>query len=261
LETLVEELEQTSNQQTETITNHEHHNKGSFWGYTGLIGLLTLGLGLPLIKKAKSMSLWASRNKKQSQTLLTLSHIGLGATGFYLGNQLAGEGILSSELTSQILFGTASIATALYPSRKKKTGLFKYSFFKAKMFSLFLALTGFALMMNVGNNWAENKHNAASPIEVVSNFEASEHNNTVVMNNDEPERVVLRILGTIGVVILSIILLYIVAIFSCMLACSNMGALAVVVLLGGLAGTIFLAVFLLKSIWKRKPKKDLSFSS
>jgi hypothetical protein len=261
LDEFIESINHESIQQTEAVGKMSSKNKGLLTGLAGLMGLFTLALGIPLIKKTKSLSLWASRNKKQSQTFLTLSHIGLGASGFFLGNQLADAGILTSELSSQLLFGAAGIATALYPVRKKKSGFLKYSFLKAKMFSLFLAFTGFALMMNVGNNWAENKHNAESPVEVVSSLEAPEHNNTVVIDNDEPERVVLRILGTIGVVLLSIILLYIVAIFSCALACSNMGALAVVVLLGGLAGTIFLAIFLLKSIWKRKPKKDLGFSA
>lgn len=69
-----------------------------------------------------------------------------------------------------------------------------------------------------------------------------------------------KVIATIGVLLLSLILVYLVGILSCSLSCNGQITLSYMVLIGGLGLVAFLAVSLLKTIHRKKsvdPKPDL----
>jgi len=235
-----------------------------FLFFSGLLMALTIFSFLPSFSRPNKLSFWAKNNSRKAQGIILTSHAAIGTFGLYLGNKLTEHEIITSDISTNLLFGLASVTTFLYPVRNVFTGLFKTSHKKQKLFSLLLTLSGFLLLVNVGNRSSAEKD--FSPVtasliyemtayEVVPGF-SNQASNAVTYNNTnapkyEPWEIVGNVLLTILALVGFLALLYIVAFFTCALACNGQEALSATVAITGGTLSVYLLIIAFKAIWKK----------
>jgi len=163
----------------------------------------------------------------------------------------------------------------LYPVKNTSIKLFKHSYLRQKAFDLALAISGFMLMVNAGNdpgmrasltsmvsfnsheqqnmNMVNAHKQAPGQLLYYQNEKQVQDEQTAAQKKEKTRKISLTILAVLGAVVLGFLL----AAAACGLACNGMEALAYVVGIGGGILLITLAFLAIKSIWHPKNKKRI----
>ncbi|MBL0340812.1 MAG: hypothetical protein IPP71_07760 [Bacteroidetes bacterium] len=241
------------------ISNHSHPNKKQhdswFLAFAGAIALLLNFTFKPFIPRTRKIGYWSLNNRKVARGLHFIAHTLLAGCGLFIGKQLHELGILTSDVTTFSLAAFTSLVALLYPVRKHKSGLFKNTYAKQKLFALTMVLCGFSLFINIGDRYAENDWKygiGVSSNRQIANATFSSTSSSISQTyhqQDKTKEVVL----TVVTCLVSLLLTFLIAAGSCGLACSGQEGLSVVVLVIGIPALILGTVAVVKSIWK--PKK------
>jgi hypothetical protein len=117
-----------------------------------LAGLIPLAAIKATPKLAENISFRAAMNPWKTRFMFAGIQIALGAAGLLLGKRLADNGIHLSDLSRDLLLGAFLTSSVLYPVRNTSIKLIKHSYLRQKAFDLALAISGFMLMVNAGND-------------------------------------------------------------------------------------------------------------
>ena len=240
-----------------------------------LAGLIPFAAIKAKPKLARSISFWTAMNPWKTRFMYAGIQIALGGSGFLLGKQLVENGIQFSDLSKDLLLGVFLTSSLLYPVRYTSVKLFKHSYLRQKAFDLALALSGFMLMVNAGNNpeWTSSLMN-------MINLKGNEQSNVTMLidHSQTPKQLVyfqngnllqdekpvpqnrergpgINILLTILAVLAALGLAYLLVLAACGLSCNGMEGLAYLVGIGGGLLLIGLAIWVIKSIWHPKHKR------
>ena len=240
-------------------------------------GLIPLAAIKASPKLASNISFWAAMNPWKTRFMFAGIQIALGTAGVMLGERLADNGIHFSDLSRDILVGAFLTSSLLYPVKYSSINFFKHSYLRQKAFDLALALSGFMLMVNAGNDPGMR----ASFTNMV-NFKGHEQQNVNMLNynSQKPKQLLyypndkqlqdeqtapqkketsrgLKILYTVLAVLAALVLGCLLAAAACGLSCNGMVGLAYLVGIGGGILLIGLAIGVIKSIWHPKYKKRI----
>jgi hypothetical protein len=216
-------------------------------------------------------------NPWKTRFMFAGAQIALGTSGFLLGEKLADTGVHFSALSWDLLLGSFLFSSLFYPTRNTSINFFKHTYLRQKAFDLALAISGFMLMVNTGND----PGTRASFVKMV-NFNGYERQNVNITDNQNPaptqllyhqsdkqlqdEQTVVRkkgrskgdnILLTSLAVLAALVLGFIVAAAACSLSCNGMEGLAVLTGIGGGLLVLVLAIWAIKSIWHPKQKNRI----
>ena len=242
-----------------------------------LAGLIPLAAIKGSPKLSANISFWAAMNPWKTRFMFAGIQIALGTAGVLLGEKLADNGILFSDLSRDLLLGTFLTSVMLYPVKHTSIKLFEHSYLRQKTFDLALAISGFMLMVNAGNDPGMR----ASFTNMV-NFKGHEQQNVNMLNynSQTPKQLLyypndkqlqdeqtapqiketsrgLKILYTVLAVLAALVLGCLLAAAACGLSCNGMVGLAYLVGIGGGILLIGLAIGVIKSIWHPKHKKRI----
>jgi len=265
-----------NNTKSDKSQNIPFHKSGSFILMMAILaGLIPFGAIKATPNIARNISFWTAMNPWKTRFMYAGIQIALGSSGFLLGKQLAENGIQFSDLSKDLLLGVFLTSSLLYPVRYSTVKLFKHSYLRQKAFDLALALSGFMLMVNAGNNpqWT-------SSLTSMINLKGNEQSNVNMLNehSQTPKQLVyyqdvnqlqveepvpqkrerslgMNILLTALAVLAGLGLAYLLAAAACGLACNGMEGLAYLVGIGGGLLLIGLAIWVIKSIWHPKHKR------
>ncbi|MGC1390509.1 MAG: hypothetical protein WA816_05685 [Bacteroidales bacterium] len=225
---------------------------------------------------SRNISRWATINPWKTRFLITGIHILTGTAGIILGKKLADSGTHFTELSKNLSIAVFLTSSLLYPVRKSQTKLFKHTYLRQKTHDLALFLSGFMLIVNIGNHYSELNPSFASLLGTRNFKQQQEH---VSSNNIQvPYQLVFyksenqsqdgssvhqkKELGDWAKFFLTILAIavacglgYGLAVLSCSIACSGSQGLAVVVGIGGLVAIIALLFWALRSIFSPKHKE------
>ena len=243
----------------------------------GLIPLIALKASPDL---AANVSFWAAMNPWKTRFMFAGIQIGLGTAAFLLGESLAFNGIHFSDLSRDLLAGAFLTSSLLYPVKHAPVSFLRHSYLRQRAFDLTLAISGFMLLVNAGNDPGAR----ASFTKLVS-FNGYERQNVNMLNdhNQAPEKLIyyqnnkqlqyeqiaprkkeaskgMKTLYTILAVIGAVALGFLVAAASCSLSCNGMQGLAALVGIGGGVLIVVLAILVIKSIWNPRRVKRIKTS-
>jgi hypothetical protein len=240
-------------------------------------GLIPLAAIKASPKLASNISFWAAMNPWKTRFMFAGIQIAMGTAGVLLGERLADNGIHFSDLSRDLLVGAFLTSSMLYPVKYSSINFFKHSYLRQKAFDLALALSGFLLMVNAGNDPGMR----ASLTNMVS-FKGHEQQNLNMLNynSQKPKQLLyypndkqlqneqtapqkketsrgLKSFYTVLALLAALALGFLVAAAACGLSCNGMVGLAFLVGIGGGGLVIAFAVWLIKSIWHPKHKKRI----
>ncbi len=242
-----------------------------------LAGLIPLAAIKSSPKLAADISFWAAMNPWKTRFMFAGTQIALGTVGFMLGVKLADNGVHFSALSWDLLLGSFLFSSLLYPTKNGSINFFKHTYLRQKAFDLALAISGFMLMVNTGND----PGTRASFVRMV-NFKGHEQQNVNILNNQNPapsqllyhqsdrqlqneqtvvpkkerskgDNILLTTLAVLGALVLG----FIVAAAACSLSCNGMEGLAVLTGIGGGVLVVVLAIWAIKSIWNPKQRNRI----
>jgi hypothetical protein len=206
-------------------------------------------------KRAKRISTWASKNPWKARGIITATHVGIGLSALFIGNQLSEQGMMMSGSSKYAVLSALTAAIFLYPSGYSEKG-----YLMRKMCDVVLFTSGVALMIQVGDQYSStvlyrSQDTVAS--HTITNNDYS-HSPVVKLPSQEPvkkKNLVGKIFLTLLAVGIFVGLTGLLAILSCNIACSGSEAAAAVVGIGGEIGLLALLVFMIKSIFGKAGKK------
>ena len=240
-----------------------------------LAGLIPLAAIKATPKLAENISFRAAMNPWKTRFMFAGIQIALGAAGLLLGKRLADNGIHLSDLSRDMLMGAFLTSSLLYPVRHTSVKLLKHSYLRQKAFDLALAISGFMLMVNAGNDPGMrasltsmvsfnnheqqnvnmlNAHSQASKqLVYYQNDKQLQDEQTATQKKEKSRKIGLTILAVLGALVLGFFL----AAAACGLACEGMEGLAAAVGIGGGFLLITLTIWAIKSIWHPNQKKRI----
>lgn len=234
-----------------------------------LAGLIPFGMIKAFPSMAANISFWAAMNPWKTRVMFAGTNTILITGGLMLGSNLADSGIHFSDLSRYLLMGTFFASSLLYPFRNTSNRLYRHSYSKQKAFDLAVAISGFMLMVNVGND-PEARTVMTNMITFNNRDQQSE--NTVagagyaprnlmyyetagqVQDDkkipDADERIRREKIGnTILVSVLALLLAFGVTVGACALSCNGMTGLAALLGIGGGGLVIGLTIWAIRKIW------------
>jgi hypothetical protein len=240
-----------------------------------LAGLIPFGAIKATPKLAANISFWAAMNPWTTRFLFAGVQIALATAGVMLGERLAENSIYFSDLSRDVLLGTFLTSSIFYPVKHTSIKFFKHSYLKQKGFDLALAISGFMLMVNAGNdpgmrasftNLVSFKGHEQQTVNMLNDHSQASKQLVYCQSNKQvqDEQTVpqhkatskgTKIIYTILVVLAALVLGMLLAAAACELSCNGLTGLAVLVGIGGVALVLGLTVWAIKSIWHPKQKK------
>ena len=230
---------------------------------------------------SRNLSHWASLNPWKTRFIITGIHILTGTAGIILGKKLAESATSFSDISKNLTVAIFLTTALLYPVRKAPGKLFKHTYLRQKTHDLALFLTGFILMVNVGNHYSKlmpsfasifdaknlSKQNELpavntiqSPTQLMFYQSESQIQKELPVPHHKGSGIGVKILLTVLALAAACGLGYGLAVLSCSIACSGSeGFAALVGIVGGIT-IIGLLIWALKSIFKPKPKRISSVS-
>ncbi len=217
--------------------------------------------GLKLFRaKLKSVSLWAAKNPKTSRGIIATSQVLTGGAAFLTGGILYDQGFLIADAVSPIALACAASATVFYPLRNTVA-----SYVRRKSHDVALYGAGTVLALSVGNsqvvpNTFPSLRQPIAKVQSLTHEKIDSFSITMKpsqLPQKEPQKYVgLKVLLTLLTIFAFAALASLVAALSCSLSCNGAGALAVVVLFGGLYLAVIGAAAVIRKIWGLKRKKN-----
>jgi hypothetical protein len=245
-----------------------------------LAGLIPFAAIKATPKFATNISFWTAMNPWKTRFMFAGIQIALGTAGVLIGERLADNGIHFSGLSRDLLLGAFLTSSLLYPVRYTSIKFFKHSYLRQKAFDLALAISGFMLMVNAGND-----PGIRASLTNMVNIKGHEQQNVKMLNDQSqtPKQLVyfqndkqvqdeqtalqsketsrgLKILYTLLAVLAGLVLGFLLAAAACAIYCNGMEGLAFVAGIGGGILLILLAVWAIKSIWHPKHKRRTNLS-
>jgi hypothetical protein len=226
---------------------------------------------------AANISFWAAMNPWKTRLMFAAAQIGLGTAAFFLGEKLAYNGIHFSDLSRDLLIGTFLTSSVLYPVKNAPVSFLKHSYLRQKAFDLALAVSGFMLIANAGNdpgmrasftsmagpkgheqqqvNMLNDNSQVPKQLLYYQNGQQLQDEQTVSPGKKPGEG--LKILYSILVFIAALVLGVLLAAAACGLSCNGMEGLAYLVGIGGGVLLIGLTIWVIKSIWHPRRVKPI----
>jgi len=221
---------------------------------------------------ATNISFWAAMNPWKTRLMFAGTNTAMIAGGLMLGGYLADGGVHFSDTSRYLLMGTFFASSLLYPYRNSTNPILRYSYSKQKAFDLAVAVSGFMLMVNVGNDpkamatltGLVSNDNNNRQYENTLNSYGHERQNLVYyetagqpqdeqMTAEQEKIIHKRKIGyTILISIAALAAAFGVAAAACGLSCNGLGALAVLTGIGGGALVIGLTIWAIRRIWRPK---------
>lgn len=278
-----EELSEEAVAAAQTTDNPDRPANKPFSNGEAFVFLMALLAGLipfAVIKAspdlAANISFWAATNPWKTRLMFTGVNTGLIAGGLMLGDSLAENGIHFSDPSRYLLLGTFLASTLLYPLRNTSSRILKHSYSKQKALDLAVAISGFMLMVNAGND----PQVKATLTNMVSlNKHNQQYENTLSAYGQVPQNLIYytaaeniqddqktteekvihrkKIGKTVLVVLAAILLALLVAYGACGLSCNSMVGLAALTGIGGGVLVILFTVWGIRRIWGRKSERRL----
>ena len=239
-----------------------------FTGFASLLGMLIAP------ELSRKLSCWAAMNPVKARSMIGSVQVLTGFAGLCLGIELSKGGTQLSGFSRDILITTFLATALLYPVRKSHFKFLKRTYFRQKIHDLLLFLTGFMLMVWIGNfisgreiqgSVSEISPNHLNQLIIIQKNEIHPSGDRALYQQaliqDEPEASPKKGLSRGAKIILTILACFgfcaagfgVIA-ASCGLACSGLNALAYIVAIVGGFSVIALFYWALKSIYK--PKKN-----
>jgi hypothetical protein len=103
----------------------------------------------------KAISYWALLNPKKTWVILTVIHLALGGLTTYLGILLFLKGIAVPDAVFMAGVIIATIAWILYPVRRSKYKIWKWSYARQKTYDFGLIVGGLLMLLTITNQGAE----------------------------------------------------------------------------------------------------------
>lgn len=229
---------------------------------------------------SRKISQWATMNPWKTRSIITGIQLVMATGGILLGERLDDRGTHFSDLSNNLLVGAFLTSALLYPVRKSSIKFFRHTLLRQKTYDLALFLSGFMLMVNVGNQYSNpttyfanliDNRNLNSQHESVSNNNIQAPAHLVLYQNEKqlqdkpaaPQKNGWRTFGKILLTLLAAAagcgLGYLLLLLSCNIACSGMEGLAYVVLIGGGILIIGSLIWVIKKIFTSKKRKTTGF--
>jgi hypothetical protein len=226
---------------------------------------------------AASISFWAAMNPWKTRLMFACTNTGLIAGGLMLGGNLADNGVYFSDFSRYLLMGTFFASSLLYPYRNSSIPILKHSYSKQKAFDLAVAVSGFMLMVNVGND----PQATATLTGLVSNDNHNrQYENTLSSYGHERQNLVYyesvgqlqddqkitdeetqirkkKVGNTILISIAALLAAFGVTMAACGLSCNGMAGLAALTGIGGGALVIGLTIWAIRRIWRPKSGRKI----
>lgn len=237
--------------------------------FGGLTAMLIAGAFTSNVASVRKISYWAQDHKWKTKGLITGIKVILGLGGLFTGRMLFDMDFSISESARNVLLSVFSATALLYPVKNTSNKLFKHSYLRQKMHDLLLAMSGFLLIITLGNQAAADK-DLVAPVtamyEVVDNTFGNTNSGTQLKTGQQQElsnqenfvhpksinggNVALNILLTILCLALFLALEFLVLALACGIACNGQEFVAAVVAIGGTVGLIALLISVLKKVWE-----------
>ncbi len=243
----------------------------------GLIsGIITLGGLISTPGLAGKISYWAAVNPKKTRFIIGGIQVLTGFAGLILGTEMSHRGMQCSDASRNMLIATFLASALLYPVRKSPVRILKRTYFRQKIHDLLLFISGFLLMVWVGNHFSRQTDYPASlrntagtmqqpGYDAFSTFLTPGHQVLYTYEaqlQDEPASPEKKGLSTGAKVLLTVLTIvafcaaaYGIAAASCGLACSGLNGLAIIVAVAGGLLIIALSYWALKAIYNPKNRR------
>lgn len=237
----------------------------------GLItGVFTLGGLISTPGMAGKISYWAAVNPKKTRFIIGGIQIITGFAGLILGTEMAHRGMQCSDASRNMLVATFLASSVLYPVRKSPLRILKRTYLRQKIHDILLFISGFLLMVWVGNHFSRPTDIPAGTMQqsgynASHNIQTTGHQSVYTYKaqlQDEPANPEKKGLSASAKVLLTVLTIvgfcaaaYGIAAASCGLACSGLNALAVLVAVVGGILAIGLAYLALKAIFNPKNRR------
>lgn len=218
---------------------------------------------------AANISFWAAMNPWKTRLMFAGTNTAMIVGGLMLGENLADSGIHFSGISRYLLMGTFFASSLLYPFRNTSNRIFRHSYSKQKAFDLAVAISGFMLMVNVGND-----PGARTVMTNMATFNTRDRQfeNTVTGTGQTPRNLMYyetvgqvqddqkttdaderirkeKIGNTVLVSILALLVAFGITVGACALSCNGMTGLAALVAIGGGGLLIGLTIWAIRKIW------------
>ena len=230
----------------------------------------------------KNLSIWASRHLTTSRIVIALSKVLLIALSFVLGIQFF---LADIELKPKIVLGAAVIfclSFLTYPVQKRISGLWRYTYHRRVRHDVLLLAMTFVILVSGANQFAfritketpgapmvrlvvhSSSHNVSPSTtkEARKEFRKNIRENLKQLKADwkqakqDGNNTGVKVVLIFFTVVLALGLFFLVGSISCQLSCNGNDGLAAIVLVLGVAGIVFLSVFLIRKILKGKMIED-----
>ena len=239
-------------------------NEQMLFLFSSLIGALMVGFFWFNHLKLQRISLWAKKNSGKAIAMIAFVKTFFMLGGLILGRELAKNEFAFSDSTRNILISSYLAAALFYPVKKK---FFQGLSFKQKIHNFSLVLSGFLLMICLGNK-SKIDPNFSSPNNFIFQtfddyFSTKIYDSSIFKDNKKQtkERFIsstkrneystsAKIGLTIFYSVIFFILTMLVSYAACNLSCNGQEALALIVGVGGISGLVTGFVFLIRSIYK-----------
>jgi hypothetical protein len=223
-------------------------------------------------KLAAEISFLAAMNPWKTRLIFAGLDTGLMVSGLLLGAKMADSGIHFSHISRYLLMGVFLTSTLLYPVRSASSKLLRRTYMKQKSFDLALAVSGFMLMVNAGNDPSvrsdiqrlagfrdnELQYGVNAQTEGQKHFllfqtDKQQQNDQTASDQDKSEHT-RKVIGTILISLLAVVLTFLLAAGACGLACNDMTGLAYLVGIGGGGLLIWLTILAIRRLWRPNPR-------
>jgi hypothetical protein len=229
----------------------------------------------------KNYSLWAKSHPIQARWLIAGAHLFLFLLAFFAGFQLWLNDFEHSPMAQDVFTTIFLLGVVFYPIRGATHWLWKHSYKRQKTFDFVVVFTGFlslTAMTSIKLEQASQSTSTAYAVKTASlipgehpsrraSFKEQISLRTLIKNakmlkkelkqarkmaKTEQDEVGLKVLFTFLVLVGAIGLSILILLWACDLSCSGQEGAANVVLIGGGALVILLAVLGIRAIWKKK---------
>jgi len=233
----------------------------------------------------KKLSKFAKKHSVKARLIITFAHIVLPFLAIYFGVSLYDFDVMLPVVLIPLLVGVFFVATCLYPNKKRKSGLFKYSYRRQKSLDLTFVMVYFFLIATSANSifYEPQANNTATakpvfivktptkeaaknnifqkPAKQIKQFRKSIRAKIRTLKKDKQtnkdEMLGLKILLIFLTVLGAAALGFLIFAFGCNLACSGNEAAAWVVWIGGGLGILAGLFFAIRAIVQMDKDKNV----
>jgi len=227
----------------------------------------------------KNLSLWALTNPWKAQIIISLLQIFLAFIAIYSGVWLFAHDIIIPSVFANIGLGLLFLALLLYPIRRSKYAIWKMSFIKQKSMDTLMLFSYMLVVISISNHDAKSAWNEPEEDQIKQkivlnyNVKPKEHKKLSRKERKSVRKKIKKqfkqfvkkqkrqarnnkniVDKIVGAVLLTLLMMFVVAVLACSIACSGANAMGLAVLIGGWIIAIVLGIYWGKKSIGRKKK-------